>query len=236
MVKHKASHQQRGEDARKRLMQAGIEAFSLNGYESASTRSIAEKADVNLGAITYYFGNKEGLYHAVAEHISTHLEGPQVAATIARIERTLETSPPSPEQALTLLHELFDGFITLFLSAEQPELWSRFVFRELMEPSSAFEIVNERVVKKTINPCSALIGRMLNKPSNDPECIARAFTLFGQILIFRTLRQVTLSSLGWETFEGDHTDLIRSTIHQQVDDALKSQIEQSTVESDSERA
>ncbi|MEL7223937.1 MAG: CerR family C-terminal domain-containing protein [Cyanobacteria bacterium J06576_12] len=226
MVRSKSlqsSGQQRGEEARKSLIEAGIEAFGVNGYEAASTRSIVDKAGVNLGAIPYYFKNKKGLYHAVAEHIATHLDDPEIDAAIARINRKTKDSSLSAEQALELMHELFDAFMTTLLSSDRPELWMKFIFRELMEPSSVFDILNERVVRKTIDPCAALISKILDKPIDDPECTVRAFSLFGQVLIFRMVRQVTLKSLSWEDFDGDRLDLVRNILHQQVDDALRSQ-------------
>ena len=83
---------------------------------------------------------------------------------------------------------------------------------------------SQRVVKKTIDPCTALISKILDKPIDDPECTIRAFSLFGQVLIFRSIRQVTLKSLGWDSLEGDRLDLVRSVIHQQVDGALRAQV------------
>lgn len=224
MSKHAHKGHPRGEEARQRLIQSGVEAFGTRGYESASTRGIAESANVNLGAITYYFGNKEGLYHAVAEYIVTNLEGPQLAATIASIERNLMTSSSSPKKALALLHELFDSFIDMFLSSETPEIWSQFIFRELMEPSSVFDIVSNRIVKTTVHPSSVLIGQIIDKPSDDPECISRAFMLFGQVLIFRTARRVVLGQMNCQDFDSDHVHLIRQIIHQQLDDVLKPQV------------
>ena len=215
--------QQRGEEARQRLIEAGIEAFGTRGYESASTRSIVEKAGANLGSIPYYFDNKKGLYHAVAEHIATHLNDPTIDAAIAQIEHKVQTSTLSTEQALGLMNELFDAFITTLLSANRPELWAQFIFRELIEPSSVFDILHERVVRKTINPCAALIGELLDQPADSPECTIRAFTLFGQVLIFRMLRESTLRSLGWTSFESDGLDMIRKIVCQQVDDSLRSQ-------------
>jgi len=41
--------------------------FSELGFERASTRAIAGKADVNIAMLHYYFGSKEGLFLAVFE-------------------------------------------------------------------------------------------------------------------------------------------------------------------------
>ncbi|MBD0336648.1 MAG: DUF1956 domain-containing protein [Cyanobacteria bacterium Co-bin13] len=143
---------------------------------------------------------------------------------LRRVEAALATSQLTQDQALALLHELFDGFMATLLSADSPELWTRFVFRELMEPSSVFEILNQQVVQKTIRPCAGLIARVLDKPSDDPECVVRAFSLFGQVLIFRTVREVTLKTLGWEDFSGDRLELIRTVIQLQVKGALENSL------------
>lgn len=60
----------RGEQAKLALLEAAIEIFGLNGPNSATTRQIAQRADQNIAAIAYYFGSKDGLYLAVAQHIA----------------------------------------------------------------------------------------------------------------------------------------------------------------------
>lgn len=49
------------------LLDAAQELFAERGYDGASIRAITERADANLGAVTYHFGSKEALYHAVIE-------------------------------------------------------------------------------------------------------------------------------------------------------------------------
>jgi AcrR family transcriptional regulator len=49
-------------DTRTALILAAGELFAKQGFEGVSTRMIAEKAGVNLGAIHYHFGSKENLY------------------------------------------------------------------------------------------------------------------------------------------------------------------------------
>ncbi len=56
-----------GATTRAVLMQAARNAFARNGFDGASVRMITTTADVNLGAITYHFGSKRGLYDAVLE-------------------------------------------------------------------------------------------------------------------------------------------------------------------------
>lgn len=219
--KSSSSGYQRGEEARRRLIEAGIEIFGLYGYEAASTRAIADKAGANIAAIPYYFGSKDGLYQAVAEYIAAHIGEPGAIDVMQRVEAALKDPHVPKEQALSLLHELFDEFITTLLANDTSELWTRFIFRELMTSTSIFDILNTQVVQKTILPCAGLIARILDKPNDDPECLIRAFSLFGQVLIFKTVREASLKNLGWQEFSGDRLALIRSIIQQQVDSSLR---------------
>ena len=54
-----------GEASRVRLLRAGLALFAQQGYAGTSTRDIAEAAQTNIAAISYYFGDKAGLYRAV---------------------------------------------------------------------------------------------------------------------------------------------------------------------------
>ena len=42
--------QQRGEDTRRRILETALELFATDGFEGASTRTLAERAGVNLPA------------------------------------------------------------------------------------------------------------------------------------------------------------------------------------------
>lgn len=50
------------EDTRTALMTAARALFAEQGYDGASVRAITSRAGANLGAVTYHFGSKEGLY------------------------------------------------------------------------------------------------------------------------------------------------------------------------------
>jgi len=47
------------------LVAAGRTLFARYGYEGTSIRALTRQAGTNLGAVTYHFGSKKALYHAV---------------------------------------------------------------------------------------------------------------------------------------------------------------------------
>ncbi len=63
-------HAVRSNGTKARMIEAAIEVFGTLGYETASTRLLAERAEVNLSAIPYHFGGKHALYLAAAEAIA----------------------------------------------------------------------------------------------------------------------------------------------------------------------
>ena len=54
-------------DTKAKILAIAEDLFAELGFDAASTRLIAKKADVNIAMLNYYFGGKEGLYMAIIE-------------------------------------------------------------------------------------------------------------------------------------------------------------------------
>ena len=52
-------------DTKTRIMDAAEQLFARDGFHITSLRTLTEQADVNLAAVNYHFGSKEGLLQAV---------------------------------------------------------------------------------------------------------------------------------------------------------------------------
>ncbi len=59
---------------RERILRAARSLFAQNGVAATSTRDIAQKSQVNLALINYYFNNKEGLYLSVILSFAAEVE------------------------------------------------------------------------------------------------------------------------------------------------------------------
>lgn len=60
-------HDRRRERTRVAILDAAEHAFTADGYAAAYVEAIAERADVAVGSIYSHFGNKDGLWSALAE-------------------------------------------------------------------------------------------------------------------------------------------------------------------------
>src|SRR5688572_31125939 len=126
----------RGAQARQALIRAAVEVFGESGLEAATTREIAQRAQHNIAAIAYYFGGKEGLYLAVAQHI--------VEVIMARIGPAMDEAEAflkekrSGEKALAYLIRLLE----LSIATNQSMMpLTGIIVREQTHPTKAFSIL-----------------------------------------------------------------------------------------------
>ena len=175
--------QARGEDTRRRILETALDLFAAQGYEGASTRQIAEGAGVNLPAIQYYFGNKEGLYRAIVDDINANTDR-HMAALVERVQAAL-AAPETPREALAaLLGEMLETFVVLVTSGTQVESRRLFFARAEIEETPGLDILHENGMRQIFNPCLGLFARLHGKSVTDQEMTVRTLALIGQVVIF----------------------------------------------------
>lgn len=204
-----------GAQSRQRLIETAIEVFGNLGFDGACTRLLAQKAGVNLSAIPYYFGGKEGLYNAAAEHIAAGAAAKNAPA-IARAEATLQDPTLTRPDAIAVLQDMLVSVAALSLGADGNDHWARFVTREQMDPTSAFDILYDGVLSRFHSLCAALVARILDQAPDDEDTLIRTTAIIGQILVFRTARATALRRLGWKTFTTQRIDAILDVVHKQT--------------------
>src|SRR5690606_6920168 len=122
------------DDARQRLIEAGLELFGRRGYEATSTRQLAARAGVALSAIPYHFGGKAELYRAVVASVAERLEA-GVAPAAERVEAALARPDLGPEALRALVRQLLQAFARLVVRTPEAERWARLVLREQLDPT-----------------------------------------------------------------------------------------------------
>ncbi|HYB08432.1 MAG TPA: CerR family C-terminal domain-containing protein [Alphaproteobacteria bacterium] len=188
---------QRGEDTRRRILDAAIEIFAVEGYDGASTRTLAERAGVNLPAIQYYFGSKEGLYRAVIDYMVRQMET-RMNPIAERVRTLLDGGEPSPRELLDHLCEMLDAFVLVVFDKEHQQsrrlLWAR----SEVEETAALDPLHERGKKQIFEPCAMLIARLLALSVDDEQVVLRTIAMIGQVVIF--CNKATRRALGWSDF------------------------------------
>jgi TetR/AcrR family transcriptional regulator, regulator of cefoperazone and chloramphenicol sensitivity len=209
----RSAAQPRGEETRERILRAALRVFAAEGYDGASTRVLAHAASVNLPAIQYYFGNKEGLYRAVIDHISETVED-RIAPVTRQIGEALTAGATSRRNLLELLCRMMDAFVTLVTDQTSPDWESRALFfaRAEIEPQIALDALHRRVLRQVVEPCALLVGMLTGQPADAAQTLLRTVALIGQVSVFcnRKAHQV----LDWQELDETRVRAIQAVVRE----------------------
>lgn len=193
---------------REALIRAGLDLFGRHGFEASSIREIAQAAGVNSAGIAYHFGGKDGLRQACAEAI--------VATMKQRVFGAAAVMPPldglAPEAAVELLLAIV-GRVTAFAAqAPESEIIARFVTREMMEPTSAFETLYEGLVGPVHGQLCRLWAVATGMVAEAQETKLAVFATIGQVIYFRLARPAVMRRMGWSVIDPAQREAIADVI------------------------
>jgi AcrR family transcriptional regulator len=156
-----------GLESRGRLLQAALRLFAEKGFSKTSTREIALAAQANVAAISYYFGDKAGLYRAV---LTDPMGGPDVDPAAF--------DPPG----LTLqqaLQGLLAGFTEPLKQGDLAQHCMRLHFREMLEPTGLWDQKIDATIKPAHEALLRVLCRHLGLPRADDDLHRLAFSIVG---------------------------------------------------------
>ena len=194
-----------------RLLDTAIEQFGRKGLEGASTRAIAAAAKTAMSSITYHYGGKEGLYLAAARRIGEQISERFVSTMTQAPDPDALDARAAVEQVIVLA----DAFLSMMLSPVSAP-WARFIVREQMEPTEAFEVLWSQFMSRLSGHVVKLVLRAGNGRWKLAEARVRAVTLVGQILVFRVSRATALRMTGWDDIGTAQAAEIRRVLHAHI--------------------
>lgn len=120
-------------NTRERIIETAEVLFAKHGYEGTSLRDITEHAGVNIAAVNYHFGSKEGLLTALLDRVIAPIN----AERLDLLAKASTNGTPDLRQVLTafLLPDLHS---IATLRGRNPEL-PRFVSRMYSDSSPLME-------------------------------------------------------------------------------------------------
>lgn len=197
---------------REALIRAGLDLFGRHGYEASSIREIAQVAGVNSAGIAYHFGGKDGLRQACAEAV--------VATMKQRVFGAAAAMPPldglAPEAAVELMLGIV-GRVTAFAAqAPESETIARFVIREMMEPTAAFETLYEGLVGPVHGQVCRLWAAATGMEPEAQETKLAVFATIGQVIYFRLARPAVMRRMGWDAIDTVQSEAIADVIRANV--------------------
>ena len=205
----------KGGQARARILRAALAVFGEHGFKGGATRQIAEAAGVNLPALKYYFGGKQGLYLACAEEIVGRYQQrmlPLVTAAHAALG-----APMSRADARDRLKAVLRSLAGLLVGANEAEVWMAFVLKEMAEQGPAFDILYRQLWAPGVELTAGLIARALGETQTSPSARIRALLLISSLSAFSTARPVSLKFLDWPDAHDQRFERLMEILDAQID-------------------
>jgi AcrR family transcriptional regulator len=141
-----------GEKSRERLLLAALALFSQRGFARTSTREIALAAGANVASISYYFGDKAGLYRTVFDELMPH-----DLRDLSRI-----TAPG--RDLRSALHDLFSTLLAPLREGATARQCMHMWLREMLEPTGVWQAHLDEMVEPAHAALTGLLARALDAP------------------------------------------------------------------------
>jgi AcrR family transcriptional regulator len=146
--------------ARARLLRAGLRLFSQQGFAATTTRELAQAAGVNVAAISYYFGDKAGLYRAVFfEPLGEIADG--IAA--------LTACPQTLDATLRAYYAQFVAPLADGPDGENGLLCVKLRMREMVEPTGLWDQEVNEGIRPMHQALAAVLCRHLGLAEPDDD-------------------------------------------------------------------
>lgn len=173
-----------GEATRGRLINAAGEVFAEVGFREATVRDICTRAGVNVAAVSYYFGDKAGLYAEVLRH--THAAA-RAKYPLERVGHVEGTGGASADDALRFFVRMF---MTKILDEGRPAWHGKLMAREMVEPTRALDEIVESTIRPTWAALTGIVAKLVSREVGDLVVRDCAASVIGQCLMFCHCRPV----------------------------------------------
>lgn len=205
----------KGGEARARILQAALAVFGEHGFKEATTRQIAQVAGVNLPALKYYFGGKEGLYLACAHEIVGRYQ--QHMLPLVSEAHAALAAPMAPADARRRLKAVLRALLELLVGPGEAEVWMGFVLKEMARQGPAFDVLYGQLWSPGVALTAGLVARAQGRAEADPAARIQALLLISSLSAFSTARPVSLKFLDWPDAREERFERLVEILDAQVD-------------------
>jgi AcrR family transcriptional regulator len=167
-------------ETRQRLLEAAGEVFAEYGFRRATIRDICRRANANVAAVHYHFGDKEQFYATVLRYAHRY---------------ALEKYPPHlglPDNATSpqRLHAFVRSFLLRILDAGHPAWHGKLIAQEMLAPTPAFEALVEEEIRPLAEQLQAIVQTLLGVHADPRRVRLCALSIVGQCVFYHHARPV----------------------------------------------
>jgi len=172
------------DETRSRLLHAAAAVFGDVGFRRATVRDICARANANVAAVNYHFGDKDGLYSAVVHS--------GIAQGLEKYPVDMGVPPdPTPEQRL---HGFVRSFLYRTLGRGEHAYSGRIMLWEMVEPTPVLDSLFRERIRHLYAKLEEIVRDLLGAAATPDRVRMGCASLLGQCTFYR-LGETMLSKI-----------------------------------------
>jgi AcrR family transcriptional regulator len=195
---------------KERLLHTAGMFYAERGFDGVSTRQLAGAAGVNLAAIAYYYGGKDGLREAAVELV-VRRSRERIGGIFDRLAEAVEAARGEREALAAATARFTTEFLHATLPLNPETWWVTIITRAMGNLHACEEPIYEALFKPANRIVRALVLAATGEIDPDRQGVLTE-AVVGDFLMFCKNRSVVLRSLGWETFGRDQIDQVVAVV------------------------
>lgn len=171
-----------GKETRSRLLNAACEVFAEKGYRNAKIADICRRANANVAAVNYYFGDKATLYSEAWHQAFEKCAFPE----------SNRAAYASPEEALrSYIYSLMENFT----AQDDRGQFTRLYLMELANPTGVIQDTWHELIEPRRQRLLGIIREILGSQSSEETVIFCEMSIINQCRALSTIRRTDMEFL-----------------------------------------
>ena len=172
-----------GKETRALIIECAGNLIGNLGYEKVTSKAICQMAKVNMAAVNYHFGSRDGLYLAVLEEVHNYF------ISLDALQRLYASDCTSKEK----IERFFDFFLGSVLDEKSwhVKVWAR----EVLAPSSFVkQVLSEQALPK-INVVMKIFSEYTGLAEDDPKLYTCYFSAMSPLMMGAFIRRNNMEEI-----------------------------------------
>lgn len=133
------------EPTKMKIIQAAGELAAERGFDSVTTRMVADRSGENIGSIHYHFGSKDGLFAAVVQAAMGGCGESQESELVNNLDGN-----SSPEELSHAIRKLVESEISDLFRSERPTWHATVIYHLLQRDDHLYDLFDETLLKPSV--------------------------------------------------------------------------------------